>query len=178
MGIRVFCKIVCMPHQDLVVHFWRLSSPASPPKRVFTRSAGFVLYQAWFLCALAGGYAMTGQLAEGEAVVDAALQQCQRTGEAWCRPELMRMRARLLLKRGDTVVAESCLREALAESERQGALSWSLRGATDLARLAGSQGRKAEALDLLAPMRARFTEGFATPDLLAAASLLQELGAG
>jgi hypothetical protein len=42
---------------------------------------------------------MTGQLAEGEAVVDAALQQCQRTGEAWCRPELMRMPARLLLKR-------------------------------------------------------------------------------
>jgi predicted ATPase len=48
-----------------------------------------------------------------------------------------------------------------------------LRCATDLARLWHQQGRLAAARDLLAPIYARFTEGFATVDLEAAKALLE-----
>ena len=45
-----------------------------------------------------------------------------------------------------------------------------------LARLRRDQGRRAEARDLLAPIYGWFTEGFATPDLINAKALLDELG--
>jgi predicted ATPase len=48
-----------------------------------------------------------------------------------------------------------------------------LRCAIDLARLWRQQGRAAPAYDLLAPIYARFTEGFATADLEAAKILLE-----
>jgi predicted ATPase len=50
-----------------------------------------------------------------------------------------------------------------------------LRAATNLARLWGEQGRRAEAQDLLAPVYAWFTEGFDTANLKEAKALLDEL---
>ena len=58
----------------------------------------------------------------------------------------------------------------------QQARSLELRAATSLARLWGGQGRRTEALDLLAPVYEWFTEGFDTPDLKEAKALLEELG--
>jgi predicted ATPase len=43
------------------------------------------------------------------------------------------------------------------------------------ARLLQAQGRVSEARDLLAPVHARFTEGFGTADLVAARRLLDDL---
>jgi predicted ATPase len=45
-----------------------------------------------------------------------------------------------------------------------------------LARLRRNQGRRAEACDLLGPVYGWFTEGFDTPDLKDAKTLLDELG--
>jgi predicted ATPase len=50
-----------------------------------------------------------------------------------------------------------------------------LRCATDLARLWHQQGRAAPARDLLAPIYACITEGFATADLTAAKVLLSSV---
>ena len=50
-----------------------------------------------------------------------------------------------------------------------------MRAAASLARLRRDQGRTAEARDLLAPIYAWFTEGFATQDLKDAKALLDEL---
>jgi len=50
-----------------------------------------------------------------------------------------------------------------------------LRAATDLARLWRDQHRVTEARELLGSVYGRFTEGFATADLQAAKSLLEEL---
>jgi len=50
-----------------------------------------------------------------------------------------------------------------------------LRAATDLARLWGEQGRRAEAHELLAPVYSWFTEGFDTADLKDAKALLDTL---
>jgi len=44
-----------------------------------------------------------------------------------------------------------------------------------LARLWQQQGQRAAARDLLAPIYGWFTEGFATPDLIAAKALINEL---
>jgi predicted ATPase len=67
------------------------------------------------------------------------------------------------------------LEEALRIARRQQAKSYELRAATTLARLWGDQGHHAEARDLLAPVYGWFTEGFDTPDLMAAKALLEEL---
>jgi hypothetical protein len=57
----------------------------------------------------------------------------------------------------------------------QQAKSWELRTATSYARLMRDQGRAREARDLLAPVYACFTEGFATKDLKDAKALLEKL---
>ncbi len=66
---------------------------------------------------------------------------------------------------------------ALEIARSQSALLFELRAARDLARLRRDRGRVAEARDLLAPVYAAFTEGFAFPDLVEARALLEELGA-
>jgi predicted ATPase len=50
-----------------------------------------------------------------------------------------------------------------------------LRAATSLARLLHARERSDEARALLAPLHARFTEGFETRDLVEAKKLLEEL---
>jgi predicted ATPase len=71
--------------------------------------------------------------------------------------------------------AEANFRRALDWAHRQDALSWELRAATSLARLWRDRHRAAEARELLGPIYARFTEGFATADLQQAKILLEKL---
>jgi predicted ATPase len=59
----------------------------------------------------------------------------------------------------------------------QQAKSWEMRATMSLARLWQAQGRGKEARQMLAEIYGWFTEGFDTPDLLAAKVLLDELGA-
>jgi predicted ATPase len=85
----------------------------------------------------------------------------------------------MLLRQGETEAAASA--EALFESSldwsrKQSALSWELRTATSFARLMKQQGRGNEARALVEPIYRRFTEGFATKDLVEARSLLTSLG--
>jgi predicted ATPase len=63
----------------------------------------------------------------------------------------------------------------LSIAVEQEAQLWELRAAVSLAPLLCHQGRSAEARDLLAPVYGWFTEGFDTPDLKDAKSLLDEL---
>jgi predicted ATPase len=57
---------------------------------------------------------------------------------------------------------------------QQKALALELRAATSLARLRRDEGRAAEARAVLAAVLARFTEGHATGDLVAARAMLDE----
>ena len=66
-------------------------------------------------------------------------------------------------------------RHSIDLARGQGALAWELRAAASLARLWRRNGRAAQASDLLGGVYVRFTEGFATPDLMAAGELLAEL---
>ncbi len=134
----------------------------------------FQLYLVW----LAETLGRSGQPVEGLAAIDEALERAERTEERWYLPELFRLRGELLLRAGGSgaaALASECFARSIDWAQKQKALSWELRCATSLARLWRDQGRSEAARELLAPVYDRFTEGFATADLRAAKSLLDEL---
>ena len=105
--------------------------------------------------------------------VDAAMFERARNGAAgWCTAEILRVRAE---HTDDPQAAEALLLEALGLAHQQGALAWELRSATALARLWQRQDRRQAAHELLNAVYARFTEGFATQDLIGVRRLLDEL---
>jgi predicted ATPase len=67
------------------------------------------------------------------------------------------------------------LRRAIEVARSQTAKSWELRATASLARLLRDTGRRAEARTMLAEIHNWFTEGFDTPDLKEAKTLLDEL---
>ncbi|WP_158291913.1 ATP-binding protein [Paracraurococcus ruber] len=127
-----------------------------------------------FLADLGAALLAAGETAEARATLAEALARARRDEEAWCLPELLRRQAALDLAEARRGEAEAGLREALAVAEAQGALSWTLRAATDLAGLLPAAAGHA----VLAPVLARFTEGFGLPDLQAAAARLRMAAAG
>jgi predicted ATPase/DNA-binding winged helix-turn-helix (wHTH) protein len=129
-----------------------------------------------FLMAEALGGA--GQIADGLAAIEEAIVRSEQSEERWPTAELLRIKGELFLLQGGpeaAAAAEGLFRQALDWARRQGALSWELRCATSLARLWRNQGRSNVARELLAPVYARFTEGFDTADLKAAKALLNDL---
>jgi len=107
---------------------------------------------------------------------DAILTRGEQGLGGWSTPELLRVRAkRLLARQGPPERAEALLLRSLDCARRQGALSWELRSSITLAELWQSQSRSDAALELLSAVHDRFTEGFATADLIRSASLLTEL---
>jgi hypothetical protein len=79
---------------------------------------------------------------------------------------------------GHHAAAEDSLTEALTVARRQSAKFWELRVATSLAALWRDQERGKEARDLLAPVYGWFTDGFDTPVLNEAKSILDQLPGG
>ena len=71
--------------------------------------------------------------------------------------------------------AEAHLEHALIVARQQQAKSFELRAAMSLARLRRAQGRRQQALDLLAPVYDWFSEGLDTRDLREAKALRDEL---
>ena len=134
---------------------------------------GFVLYRTAFLGSLAEALGQSGDKARGLTAIDAALTRCEQSGEAWYLAELHRIRGELLPAPD---AAEAAFARAVEIARGQGALAWELRAAVSLAKLWHGQNRTPDARHLLAPVYARFTEGFQMPDLLAAADLLKDLG--
>jgi predicted ATPase len=129
-----------------------------------------------FLGELADGLGRAGQTAKGLTVIDEAIDQSDRTEERWCIAELLRIKGAIVLTgQQDVVVAEECFHASLDWARRQNALAWELRTATSLAKLRNDQGRTTDAIELLAPIYNRFTEGFETADLRTAKSLLSDL---
>jgi predicted ATPase len=132
-----------------------------------------------YLGTLAEGLAGLGQRANARAAIDQALANTDDNGELWYLPELLRIKGDVLLAEGADdqpgQPSEHFLERALAIAREQGALLWELKAATRLARLRHVQSRGMEARELLAPIYARFTEGFQTPDLSAARQLLGQL---
>jgi predicted ATPase/DNA-binding winged helix-turn-helix (wHTH) protein len=111
---------------------------------------------------------------------DTVLLRGERGIAGWSSAELLRIKAGRLLQHGleNAGAAEALLLRALHVSRQQGALAWELRNALSLAELWHRQQRSKAALEVLAPVYGRFTEGFDTDDLQHAAALLRTLAPG
>ncbi len=136
---------------------------------------GVVLLRPYMASLLADGLARENQNAESLAIMNDALAAIECTGERWFESELLRKRALALMSTEGGAAALGSFKQAIEVARRQDALFWELRASRDLARLWAEVGERQRALDLLAPVYDRFTEGFDTPDLIEARTLLDEL---
>jgi len=103
----------------------------------------------------------------GTFLTPAMLDRSTRGDVGWSTPEVFR-RAGEACQAHDPAAAQRWFERSLDVARQQGALAWTLRTTTSLARLWHGGPRAAEGLDRLADVRARFTEGFDTADLRAA----------
>ncbi|WP_454632634.1 ATP-binding protein [Bradyrhizobium cenepequi] len=137
----------------------------------------FLMRIGSYLAVLAGAFLRRERIGEARQAVERALAHQEQQGERWCRSELLRIDASLLLHVGETERAEERLQEALVEARAIGALTYQLRIGTDLAKHWISLDRRREALRLLSPIYNEFTEGFGSLDLVRASECLQLAGA-
>jgi predicted ATPase/DNA-binding winged helix-turn-helix (wHTH) protein len=130
-----------------------------------------------FMTAVAEGLAMMGRFDEAIRAIDETIAVVERNGDLFTMPELLRVKGLILVsaQRPAPLKAETCFLTSLELAVRQSALAWELRTATSLALLRVGQGRRDEAREVLAPVYARFTEGFDNSDLTAARDLLNDL---
>jgi len=141
------------------------------------RATGCNLVLPFYLTMFAELYGQAAQPQEGLDRLAEAVNLVETTQERWAEAEMYRLRGTLLLSMNDHVAAEDSFRLALEVARRQSAKFWELRAALDLARLWRVQGKRNEARELLAPVYGWFTEGFDTPVLQEAKTLLEKLTA-
>ena len=141
------------------------------------RSTGTTLWMPLFLSHLALANAEAGQLDLAWANIHEAMTTLETTKENWYEAEINRVAGTIVLlgAEPDAVKAEAYFASALEIARKQEAKSWELRAAMSLARLWRDQGKREQARDLLAPVYGWFTDGFDTPDLREAKSLLAGL---
>jgi predicted ATPase/class 3 adenylate cyclase len=141
------------------------------------RATGRKREESNLIAVLAEALGKTGSAEEGLRSLNQALAVGADSGMAFWEAELHRLTGELLLCRsaGSRAEAEASYNQAIAVARRQQAKSLELRAATSLARLWQGQRKHAEARELLEPVYDWFTEGFDTPDLIAAKELLNAL---
>jgi predicted ATPase/DNA-binding winged helix-turn-helix (wHTH) protein len=113
----------------------------------------------------------TNQLEYARSVLS-ALEAEDRNPEDFCKSEILRVKGLFEFARGNREAAEALFLQSIDVAQMQGALSWELRSAMDLGKLHNSSGRTREALEVVARVYGRFTEGFETSDLLSARRLI------
>lgn len=128
-----------------------------------------------FATALAEGLAAQNHAIEALSTIDEAIAEVPDHGETFDMPEMLRVKGDILLQSGEAAEAERFFRRSLDLSRRQSALGWELRAAISLGRVWQQRGRTGDARALLAPLVARYGEGFQTRDLIAANELLGTL---
>jgi predicted ATPase len=141
------------------------------------RATGAAIAQPYHLTLLAEAHGIMGQPEVGLTVLVEALTLVDQTGEWWSEPELHRLKGALLLQQSadNHAAAQACFQQALALARQQQAKAWELRAALSLSRLWQHQGKRAEARQMLEVIYRWFTEGFDTPDLKEAKTLLEAL---
>jgi tetratricopeptide (TPR) repeat protein len=130
-----------------------------------------------FKLALVQGLIAMGRSDEAIALIDETISLIERNEDLLYMPEALRVKGNVFLslpqRRPDDAV--KCFTQSLDWSRRQGARSWQLRTAIDLAALRAAQGQRARARAILQATFEQFAEGFDTADLQAAEHLLTTL---
>jgi tetratricopeptide (TPR) repeat protein len=138
-------------------------------------SLSFSLRHTALLGELADGLLRAGRSGEALNTISGAIERAGRLEERWCMAELLRIQAEATMaegRPGAIATAEAHLTQGLDWARQQQALSWELRCAMSLARLARTRKAQQQARSLLAGTLDRFREGFDTADLKAAKALL------
>ncbi len=169
--------------QGLIHLGWTIAAQGDPEQGLakiqeglgIWRMTGAVLATPMFLYLLADAQVRAGQIDEARAAVSEALTLISQTEERVWEPEIHRFNGDLYLL-DSPAEAEKHFQHALEQSREQHARSNELRAAMSLAKLWHSQGKTQPARELLQPIYAAFTEGFATRDLVQAKELLDVLG--
>jgi predicted ATPase len=132
---------------------------------------------ALLLVALAETCGNNGRAEQGLHLLDQRLATADQTSETVSEAELHRVKGELLMIKepGNMAEAERSLLTAIDVARKQSAKLFELRATVSLARLIANQNRRDEARAMLTDIYNWFTEGFDTPDLKDAKSLLQEL---
>jgi predicted ATPase len=113
---------------------------------------------------------------EASSELDTALKAAEQSNNRCYEAELLRLKGEVLrLDHRGVARAEQYFRKSLEVARRQKSLSWELRTATSLARLLRDQQKTAEALSLMTGIYQQFDQGFSTPDLQDAKTLIGEL---
>ncbi len=140
------------------------------------REAGARLWLPLFLVLEAQACNKAGRNEAALGAIEQAIAISEQTGEYWCLAEILRIKAGLLsaTERASDQV-EILFAKSLEIARGQQARCWELRTACDLASFWQSKGRAIEALHLLQPIYAQFTEGFDSADLRHAKQILDSL---
>jgi class 3 adenylate cyclase/predicted ATPase len=130
--------------------------------------------QPWIMSLIADAHCRSGLPKDAQAAVAMGLAMIEKEGERHWQAELYRIGGEAILASTDADIgkAEVAFRQAIDIAQRQKALSLELRATMSLARLLLKRGEPARARDSLGAIYSRFTEGFATADLVAAKSML------
>jgi predicted ATPase len=141
------------------------------------RATGSRVWQTYFLGLFAQTCDAAGRADEALSALRDALDMANRTGERLYEAELHRLKGEWIIahRHEQREEAENCFQRALAVARSQEAKMWELRAAISLARLWRDYARGKEAHGLLGAVYDWFAEGFATPDLKEAETLLDEL---
>ena len=140
------------------------------------RARGFAHLTPLFLALQAESCLKSRRLEEGSAALAAARTIAQNGGDTYWMAEVDRLQGELSQTQGeDDREVEAHFRQALETAHQQEARMLELRATMSLARLWQSQGKNQAAREILAEVYSRFDEGFETPDLQAANTLLQSL---
>lgn len=100
-----------------------------------------------------------GLMEDARALAARAKSMMDETGEIFTLPDYCILMSQFALHDGDSPRAESFLRDAMNEANRQGASLYELRAANELATLMAETGRGAEARRILLPIHECIAEG-------------------
>ena len=164
---------------------WALAEKGSVEEGISHLRRALVAYQRTgaggsmpkFLGLLADRLGDVRQHDEGLKLLQQAIQHIERSGERATEAETYRLYAKLLAARdmADFPAAEANLEKAIEIARAQQARGWELRAVTTLARMLQQRDQRRQARERLAPVYEWFKEGFDTPDLKEAGTLLLEL---
>lgn len=131
-------------------------------------SIGSEISRPHFLGLLAQALLKNNQLDEANSFLSDALKLVDNTDQRYYESELHRLEGELLAQTGKTDEAKRCFERSVQVAQQQKARSFELRGAVSLLQL----GKEEKASRLLADVYNCLTEGFDTPDLKDATTLL------
>jgi class 3 adenylate cyclase/predicted ATPase len=177
---------------DTILRGWALTEQGESEEGITQMLQGLAAYRATgaeallpqWMVVLADSYGKLGQVQKGlDVLADVQILANKNYGERWYISEMHRIRGKLLMlrikdKARDAAVydeSETCFLQAIKLAQQKNAKSLELRAVVSLSRLWQRKGRRADAFELLSKIYNWFEEGFDTPDLKAAKTLLEEL---